>query len=98
MYELEEQHRIVEQMARAFCEKEIEPHVERLFGSLKDRVKVMRGFKSSEKAETLLAGWFIHHEHVRKARNNKWLQLIRESSSLINLLTRLIFNQNQPLI
>ena len=28
MFELEEQHRILEQMIRAFCEKEIAPHVE----------------------------------------------------------------------
>lgn len=73
--------------------------LERLFGSLKDRTKVMRGLKSPQKAETLLTGWLIHHQHVRKADHNKWLQLITEATHfLINFMKRLIISQNQPLI
>lgn len=39
--------------------------VERLHGTLKDRVKVMRGLKSMETAKTLLDGYVINYNFCR---------------------------------
>ena len=40
--------------------------VERLHGTLKDRIKPMRGLKDEETVRTLLEGWVIHYNYVRK--------------------------------
>lgn len=39
--------------------------VERLHGTLKDRLKVMRGLKSEETAEIILSGWFVFYNFIR---------------------------------
>jgi transposase-like protein len=39
--------------------------VERLHGTLKDRIKPMRGLKGMETVETLLEGWTVHYNYVR---------------------------------
>jgi putative transposase len=40
--------------------------VERLHGTLKDRTKVMRGLKEEDTVRTLLKGWVVHYNYVRK--------------------------------
>ena len=40
--------------------------VERLHGTLKDRVKPMRGLKGEQTTRTLLKGWVAHYNYVRK--------------------------------
>lgn len=40
--------------------------VERLHGTLKDRIKPMRGLKGEETVRTLLEGWVVHYNYVRK--------------------------------
>ena len=40
--------------------------VERLHGTLKDRIKPMRGLKDEETVRTLLEGWVVHYNYVRK--------------------------------
>jgi len=40
--------------------------VERLHGTLKDRIKPMRGLKDEEPVRSLLDGWVIHYNYVRK--------------------------------
>jgi transposase-like protein len=40
--------------------------VERLHGTLKDRVKPMRGLKNDERAKALLDGWIINYNFCRK--------------------------------
>lgn len=39
--------------------------IERFHGSLKDRTKVMRGFKSIRTAELILDGWLVHYNFFR---------------------------------
>lgn len=39
--------------------------IERFHGSLKDRTKVMRGLKSRESADLILAGWLVHYNFFR---------------------------------
>lgn len=40
--------------------------VERLHGTLKDRIKPTRGLKDEETVRTLLEGWVVHYNYVRK--------------------------------
>jgi len=40
--------------------------VERLHGTLKDRLKTMRGLKNEETVRSLLEGWVVHYNYVRK--------------------------------
>jgi len=68
--------------------------VERLHGTLKDRIKPMRGLKREEVVRTLLKGWVVHYNYVRKHQTlkgktpaqasgiemkNDWYTLIRKS-------------------
>ena len=43
--------------------------VERLHGTLKDRIKPMRGLKEMEMVRALLEGWVVHYNYVRKHRS-----------------------------
>lgn len=45
--------------------------VERLHGTLKDRIKPMRGLKDEETVRTLLKGWVVHYNYVRKHQSLK---------------------------
>lgn len=45
--------------------------VERLHGTLKDRLKPMRGLKSLESTKALLQGYAIHYNHVRPHQSLK---------------------------
>ena len=45
--------------------------VERLHGTLKDRIKPMRGLKGMETVRTLLEGWVVHYNYVRKHQTLK---------------------------
>ncbi|MGD0494898.1 MAG: DDE-type integrase/transposase/recombinase [Candidatus Bathyarchaeia archaeon] len=45
--------------------------VERLHGTLKDRIKPARGLKGEETVRTLLEGWIIHYNYVRKHQTLK---------------------------
>jgi len=45
--------------------------VERLHGTLKDRLKPARGLKGEEKVRALLEGWVVHYNYVRKHQTLK---------------------------
>ena len=45
--------------------------VERLHGTLKDRLKSTRGLKGEETVRTLLEGWVVHYNYVRKHQTLK---------------------------
>jgi len=45
--------------------------VERLHGTLKDRLKPARGLKGEETVRTLLEGWVVHYNYVRKHQTLK---------------------------
>ena len=45
--------------------------VERLHGTLKDRLKTARGLKGEETVRTLLEGWTVHYNYVRKHQTLK---------------------------
>jgi len=45
--------------------------VERLHGTLKDRLKPARGLKDEETVRTLLEGWSVHYNYVRKHQTIK---------------------------
>ena len=45
--------------------------VERLHGTLKDRLKSTRGLKGEETVRTLLEGWVVHYNYVRKHQTIK---------------------------
>jgi transposase-like protein len=68
--------------------------VERLHGTLKDRIKPARGLKDEEPVRTLLQGWNVHYNYVRKHQSlkgktpaqaaglkmkNEWHALIKEA-------------------
>ena len=38
--------------------------VERLYGTLKDRLNPLRGLESEETAKILLDGWFVYHNFI----------------------------------
>jgi len=69
--------------------------VERLHGTLKDRIKPMRGLKDEETIRTLLEGWVVHYNYVRKHQTlkgktpaqasgieikNDWYVLVKEAT------------------
>ena len=45
--------------------------VERLHGTLKDRIKPMRGLKEMKTVSTLLDGWVVHYNYVRSHQTLK---------------------------
>ena len=45
--------------------------VERLHATLKDRLKPTRGLKGEETVRTLLEGWVVHYNYVRKHQTIK---------------------------
>ncbi len=45
--------------------------VERLHGTLKDRLRLTRGLKGEETVRTLLEGWVVHYNYVRKHQTIK---------------------------
>jgi len=45
--------------------------VERLHGTLKDRLKPTRGLKGEQTVRTLLEGWVVHYNYVRKHQTLK---------------------------
>jgi len=45
--------------------------VERLHGTLKDRLRPMRGLKGEETVRILLEGWVVHYNYVRKHQTLK---------------------------
>ena len=45
--------------------------VERLHGTLKDRLKPTRGLKGEETVRKLLEGWVVHYNYVRKHQTLK---------------------------
>jgi transposase-like protein len=68
--------------------------VERLHGTLKDRIKSMRGLKDEKTVRTLLEGWVVHYNYVRKHQTlkttpaqacglnvkNDWHNLVKEAT------------------
>ena len=68
--------------------------VERLHGTLKDRLKPARGLKDEETVRTLLEGWSVHYNYVRKHQTikmtpaqasginmkNDWHMLVKEAT------------------
>jgi len=68
--------------------------VERLHGTLKDRIKPTRGLKGEETVRTLLEGWVVHYNYVRKhqtlkmtpaqasgiSMKNDWHLLVKEAT------------------
>ncbi len=69
--------------------------VERLHGTLKDRIKPMRGLKGMDTVRTLLGGWTVHYNYVREHQTlkgktpaqacgidmeNSWHTLIKETT------------------
>lgn len=69
--------------------------VERLHGTLKDRTRITRGLKEAKTVETLLKGWTVHYNYVRKHQSlkgktpaqvcgieikNDWHTLVREAT------------------
>ena len=82
--------------------------VERLHGTLKDRIKPMRGLKGIETVRTLLEGWVIHYNYVRKHQSlkgktpaqasgldveNDWHTLIKEATEYMTEMEKKI---NEP--
>jgi len=56
--------------------------VERLHGTLKDRLKPARGLKGEETVRTLLEGWVVHYNYVRK---HQTLRMTPAQASGINM-------------
>ena len=84
--------------------------VERLHGTLKDRLKPMRGLKGMETVRTLLEGWVIHYNYVRKHQSlkgktpaqasgidieNSWHTLIKEATEYMTEMESKIRTQRK---
>ena len=83
--------------------------VERLHGTLKDRTRVTRGLKDAKTVETLLKGWVVHYDYVRKHQSlgktpaqasgidieDNWHILIR--SAIKNKAQEELSEEKQPL-
>jgi transposase-like protein len=68
--------------------------VERLHSTLKDRIKPMRGLKGEKTVRTLLEGWVVHYNYVRKHQTlkmtpaqasglnvkNDWYNLVKDAT------------------
>ena len=68
--------------------------VERLHSTLKDRIKPTRGLKGEETVRTLLEGWVVHYNYVRKHQTikmtpaqasgltvkNSWYDLVKDAT------------------
>jgi transposase-like protein len=68
--------------------------VERLHSTLKDRIKPTRGLKGEETVRTLLEGWVVHYNYVRKHQTikmtpaqasglnvkNDWYSLVKDAT------------------
>jgi transposase-like protein len=68
--------------------------VERLHSTLKDRLKPTRGLKGEETVRTLLEGWVVHYNYVRKHQTikmtpaqasglnvkNDWYDLVKDAT------------------
>lgn len=75
--------------------------IERFHGTLKDRTKVLRGFKSIRTAEEILQGWLFYYNFLRpheslgdrtpaeasgiKFPHKNWLDIVRNQSPLANV-------------
>jgi len=79
--------------------------VERLHGTLKDRIKPMRGLQGEETVRVLLEGWVVHYNYVRKHQSLKgktpaqlcgiemepdWHVLVREATK------NMVMNESEP--
>jgi len=84
--------------------------VERLHGTLKDRIKPMRGLKEEETVRTLLEGWVVHYNFIRKHQSLKgrtpaqacgiegkddWHVLVKEATKNMAEMEIAIKNGNQ---
>jgi transposase InsO family protein len=68
--------------------------VERLHSTLKDRIKPTRGLKGEKTVRTLLEGWVVHYNYVRKHQTikmtpaqasglnvkNDWYSLVKDAT------------------
>ena len=88
--------------------------VERLHGTLKDRIKPMRGLKGMETVRILLEGWAVHYNYVRPHQTlkgktpaqasgidieNDWHNLVREAiRSEVATEARLKKEEEKPLM
>jgi transposase InsO family protein len=68
--------------------------VERLHSTLKDRIKPTRGLKGENSVRTLLEGWVVHYNYVRKHQTlkmtpaqasglnvkNDWYNLVKDAT------------------
>jgi putative transposase len=71
--------------------------VERLHGTLKDRLRSTRGLKEEDTVRTLLEGWVVHYNYVRKHQTlkmtpaqasglnvkNDWYSLVKDATKSI---------------
>lgn len=84
--------------------------VERLHGTLKDRVKPMRGLKDMETVSVLLEGWVVHYNYVRGHQTlkgktpaevcgiegkNNWHTLVKEAIRDMTEMEIALENRNQ---
>ena len=84
--------------------------VERLHGTLKDRIKPMRELKDEETVRTLLEGWVVHYNYVRKHQSlngrtpaqacgikgkDDWHTLVKEATKNIVEMEIALKNGNQ---
>ena len=88
--------------------------VERLHGTLKDRIKPMRGLKDEETVRTLLEGWVVHYNYVRKHQSldgrtpaqvcgiegkSDWHILVKEATkNLVEMEKRLSEPKGEPIM
>jgi putative transposase len=88
--------------------------IERLHGTLKDRTRITRGLKEAKTVKTLLEGWTVHYNYVRKHQSlkgktpaqacgigikNDWHTLVKEATkSMANNEIGLERKEEKPLM
>lgn len=85
--------------------------VERLHGTLKDRLKPTRGLKGEETVRTLLEGWAVHYDYVRVHQTlgktpaqasgitikNDWHELVKEATKFNAIQKEKEFMEEKPI-
>lgn len=97
--------------SKPFIDKDSTNIIERFQGTLKDRTKVMRGFKKPESARLMLDGWLVYYNFFRPHEGLKdktpaqvakikfpyqnWLDVVRSQSPTAHILEG---KQDKPVV
>jgi putative transposase len=100
--------------SKPFVEVDSTNVIERFQGTLKDRTKVMRGFKKPETATLILDGWLVYYNYLRPHESlgdktpariaginfpyQNWLDIVKSLSSINQPITEQTKHGDSPVV